>query len=195
MRVSVEGPIGAGKSTLLQRLAQAQQYPTVREAAEQHFGLLGKFHTDKARWSFLLQTRILCSYAASIRQVDQGDVPIVVERSPFSSLWSFAESQWQCGAMDDEEWQALRDLYSLVGWQPDVMVYLQIPPAVSLLRAKMRGRECERGLDLQYVQELEFAGDAMVNRFREGGGVVHVVDASLPPDSVYDEVVCILGTL
>ena len=187
MRVSIEGAVGVGKSTVLQRLAAEEGVKTVREAAEDHFELLGRFHEDKARWGYLLQTQIVCGYAKVAHACRAGEVT-VVERSPFSSLWQFAHSQWKQGSLTDTEWRALQDLHVLVGWEPNVMIYLCLPPEIALERARARARECEASLTLEYVRDLEAAGLAMAERFAAEGGIVYNVDATCSRAEVYEQV-------
>lgn len=182
MRVSIEGVLGAGKSSVLRRLKD-DGYKVVREAAENHFDLLKMFHDDPSRWGFLLQTRILCGYA----DTPGGDekATVIVERSPLSSLEMFAGDQRAQGLLSALEWAGLHDLHSCVGWAPDAMVYLHIPPETSLARTRLRGRECERGVDLDYLRRLVAAGSQMVHRYQ---GPVCEVDATQSEDQVYDVV-------
>lgn len=179
MRVSIEGVLGSGKSTVLERLT-AKGFSTEREAVERHFDVLDLFYRDQARWSFLLQTRIACDYAKTPREG-----LVVVERSPFSALHVFSHNAWMHGMLTRPEWEGLQSLNERLGWVPDAMVYLRVPPDVSMARTRARGRTCEREIGMEYVGQVHAADTAMLARFRALGKPVCEVDATRDIEEVY----------
>ena len=53
--------------------------------------------------------------------------------------------------------------------RPDVIVYLDVTPEESLRRIKLRQRECESGVTLEYLTSLHAAYDEFLRAVRGAG--------------------------
>lgn len=178
MRISVDGNIGSGKSDALDALATA--FPTVPvfpEPIESWGELLSLFYASPAEWSLPFSLRVMLSFGEPARHET-----CIVERSPLTSRHVFGQVLYNQGLLNQHEWDLLKEFNDVVAWKPDVVFYLECPPATCLERIAGRGRECESSVDLEYLQRVEFQYQNML-RFMD----VPVVrfDATAPRAEVH----------
>lgn len=177
MRVCVEGNIGSGKSTALRRLAELRPDLAVcLEPVEAWGSLLRKYYEDPAAWALALQLRVLLSFGR--RAGGAGDV---VERSPLSCRHVFAQMLFNDNKLSREEWDLFKDYHDVLGWVPDVIVYVHTPADQCLDRVRQRGREAEATVDMQYLRRIEFQYETML---RYCDVPVVRLDGTASPDAV-----------
>lgn len=162
----IEGNIGAGKSTFLRLMSERLHIDPVFEPHErwQDIGtgdnLLEKFYSDTQRWAYTFQT-----YAFVTRVLEQEHAARhnttgvqVLERSVFSDRYCFAQNCFQMGVMQPLEWKLYCDWFSWLveGYmtKPTGFIYLQTDPEVCYSRLKMRGRQEEAAVPLDYLARL-----------------------------------------
>lgn len=174
--ISIDGSIGAGKSTVLKRLAVELDIQTFLEPVEDWSRCLERFYEDPQRWGLCLNTKVLCSFA----RVPRHGI-VLCERSPLSCAKVFAE----IGIKDAVEIEVLNDLYGVVGWTPDLVVYIRTTPGSCIHRIKTRGRTEEANISQEYLFQLHKKYEKLYN----GNGFnVVVVDGEQDADSVYNDV-------
>lgn len=180
LRVCVEGNIGCGKSTVLEALARARPGLTVRqEPVGDWEELLELFYTDQGRWALALSLRVLISFVVS---APDEDVPaVVLERSPLSNRHVFSQLLFNEGKMSQGEWDLYKEYYDVLGWTPDLVVFLVTPADECHRRMVRRARPSERDVDLHYLRRLEFQYETML-RYAEVPVVR--VDGTGPPERV-----------
>jgi len=69
----------------------------------------------------------------------------------------FARMHREDGLMDERDWQTYIAHFNVMkGFlrYPDVIVYLRVSPGTAMARVQGRGRDAERGMELQYLQRL-----------------------------------------
>lgn len=149
MIVSIDGPIGAGKSTLVEKLA-LRGYRVFVEPIEA-WTLLEDFAKDPNRHAFALQIEILISYYKLLKKACQDkDSIIVIERSPWSSSKVFFDMY-----IDDPfKKKVYEDLYKIYGFEPDVIIYLNVDKDTSWNRVLSRGRPEETGYKEEHVKNV-----------------------------------------
>lgn len=160
-RISVEGNIGAGKSTALEHLQrQLHEWdPRIRcipEPVHEWEPVLREFYNDQSRYSFATALRVLHSYANDA-DAFKGHIS---ERSAYTGKNVFSKLLWDQGLMQDMEWDIYNDYYHMLGWSPDIMFYIDTPPATCYERVQTRGRGCEGAITRTYLQQL---GQAHMN--------------------------------
>jgi deoxycitidine kinase len=174
VRVCVEGNIGCGKSTALRRLAALRPDVAVHlEPVEEWGDLLDKYYQDPVQWGLALQLRALLAY--------DGDKSGVTERGPLSSRHVFAQLLFNDGKMTQAQWDLYKDYADVLGWTPDVVVYVHTPPDVCHERVRQRGRDAERGVDLHYLKRIEFQYETML---RYADAPVVRLDGTTSPDAL-----------
>jgi len=194
MHVAIEANVGAGKSTVMTKIRDHFLHvPMYQEPIEAWNDALQLFYTNKARWSFLLQMRILYEYLDP-RYSDPNDV--ITERSAYSSRYVFGQTLFSEGSLNENEWRVYKEYYdaftSSSRLEPDVIIYLKTDPMTCLERIQNRGRSMENGITLEYLQKLNFQYETMMKYFK---GTLHVIDGTKSENEVYKDVVDVLTRL
>jgi len=163
MRVTVDGNIGCGKSTLLRALgALAGSVGTAEEPLARWAPWLERLY-DPASPSGAMefQLRVWLDRCAAAPQPAAGVTDLFVERSPLFQQQVFLESNRRLGRITEPGVALLNELYDgHTAWAPDVYVYLRSDPAACAARIQARGRSCEGGIPLDYLQLLHEAHEA-----------------------------------
>jgi deoxyadenosine/deoxycytidine kinase len=190
MHVAIEANIGAGKSTVMTKIRDHFLHvPMYQEPVDAWGDALQLFYTNKSRWSFMLQMKILYEYL-SPRYSEPDDV--ITERCAYSSRYVFGQTLFSEGSLGENEWRVYKQYYDAFNarLEPDVIIYLKTDPKTCLERIQKRGRSMEDGITLEYLQKLNFQYETMVKYFK--GKVVHVIDGSRSENEVYKDVVDVL---
>jgi deoxyadenosine/deoxycytidine kinase len=186
MRISIEGNIGAGKSTALTALQEA--FPKVScypEPVEEWGDLLDLYYADKKTWALPFSLKVLLSFRT---QRSKKTPSCFVERSPLSCKHVFTQMLLNDGIMNSRQWEIFGEFHEIIGWKPDVIVYIDTPPALCHTRATARGRACERAIDIQFLKRVEFYYETMLKTAAEGVQVIRI-DGSVPPAQLAEAVV------
>lgn len=152
--ITIEGNIGAGKSSLTQMMAQDFNAKSIFERfADNPF--LPKFYKDQERYAFTLEMSFLADryqqISEDLAQLDLFKDFIIADYDVFKSL-IFSKI-----TLSEEEFLLYRKLFYQVYKdikRPDLYVYLH--QDIDKLRAniKKRGREYERQLGTEYLNEI-----------------------------------------
>ena len=158
--IGVAGLIGAGKTTFTTGLAEHLGWTTAYEPVETN-PYLEDFYEDIARWTFNMQMFLLAQRFQQHQEViwnpchrDNGGV--VQDRTIYEDT-IFARMHREDGLMDDRDWQTYNAHFRVMqGFlrYPDIIVYLRVTPEVALERVRNRDRDCEKDLDVGYLQRL-----------------------------------------
>lgn len=166
----VAGNIGAGKSTTLQALSELlQAYPVcyVMEPVEEWRaqGFLEEFY--KTGNAFEFQLRVLYSRVTAFehalrdyKAAHAGAAPqvVVLDRWFFEDR-EFARVNLVRGAMTPKQFALYETAYNYLIKhypQPDVSLWLDVPPELCFQRLQQRGRPEEvAGITLEYLQQLD----------------------------------------
>ena len=151
MRVSIESNIGGGKTELIRILKNRFNYYVFEENMAGWQTWLDLVSKAPQRWMFHLHVKILR---------DMGSIPnpqnrtVIVERSPFSSRFVFAHDAKKQGVLTNDEYVLYLSLYDIMGWKPDFIIFINVPPEVCHSRIKKRGRVGEQSLTLDDLRRL-----------------------------------------
>lgn len=126
LRISLESNAGSGKTHILNHLEVRGLRP-IPENREGWDPWITKFYNDPTRWCYTTHSKIL---------LDLGFVPksTFVERSPWSVMNVFVRRYRDIGYITEEEYRLLYQLYNVTGWEPDVIIYIKVPPKDCYLR-------------------------------------------------------------
>lgn len=190
LRVCVEGNIGGGKSTLLEALRRLRpDLPIFPEPVDAWGELLGMYYADPVQWSLALQLKALLAFGEPARC----QAPCcVVERSPLSCRHVFGQMLFNDGKMSQPEWELFKRYCDVLGWTPDLIVYVATPYDQCCERIRRRARQAEAGLDLQYIKRLDFQYETML---RYADVRVERLDGSLPPEELAAKVAGLVDEL
>lgn len=156
--ISISGLIGAGKSTLATKLAEKMGLPCFYEpVADNEY--LADFYRDPARYSFPLQVYLLNRRFQQHQQIIWQGKGGVQDRTIYEDS-VFARVLKDSGQMEPREYETYLSLFSNMSnfmKKPNLIVHLDVSPEESLRRIKMRSRDCEVGIKLDYLRDLHKA--------------------------------------
>lgn len=159
--VALAGLIGAGKTTFASALAVVAHTAVFYEPVSGN-PFLADFYADMPRWAFSMQMYLLDARAAQAAQAAaQGGVQ---DRTLHEDV-IFAEMLTDDGAMTRAELALYRAYVARLrdaAPAPDLVVFLDASPAACLARIHARGRVCERGIPLAYLEKLHARYHAFV---------------------------------
>ena len=149
----VEGPIGAGKTTLAHRLASRLSADAMLEQpAENPF--LGRFYQDMARYALPVQLFFLFQRARLLEPLAQADLfarPVVgdflLDKDPLFARITLSADELAL-------YQKIFDSVRPRSPTPDLVIYLQAPPATLVERVRRRAAGYERGISEEYLALL-----------------------------------------
>jgi deoxyadenosine/deoxycytidine kinase len=164
--IAIEGVIGAGKTSLARKLATDLDARLNLEVVEDH-PFLSRFYADPSRYAFQTQIFFLLSRYRQQLEFFQQDLfqKTVVSDYMFAKDRIFANIN-----LDDDE----LFLYDKVASElevrvpvPDRVVFLQASTEVLMQRIARRGREYERDMSRDYIEELIEAYNHYFFHYRE----------------------------
>jgi len=165
--VAVAGNIGVGKSTLVALLSERLQWePFFEPVGENPY--LADFYRDMRQWAFHSQIFFLTRRLRSHRQLLDHPTSAIQDRSVYEDAEVFATNLFRQGLIGDRDFQAYRELYQvLVEFlpPPDLVIYLRAPVPTLLKRVHSRGRDYEKLISVEYLEQLNQLYEEWVGRF------------------------------
>lgn len=154
--IAVEGPIGSGKTSLAKRLAMTFGYELMLEEAHDN-PFLTRFYQDPARYALQTELFFLFQRADQLRQLEQQDL---FSQAKIADFLIDKNRLFAQVTLDDEEFELYRNVdthLTVNAPQPDLVIYLQAPPAVLRQRIGIRGNDFEQHIGSHYLDRLSQA--------------------------------------
>lgn len=171
--VSIEGNIGVGKSTFTKLLEEhITSSEIVSEPVDMWLNvknsdgknILQTFYDDIPRWAYTFQNIAYVTRMMKIERTIRNSTKeyIFLDRSLDTDRYVFEKMLWEQKKLQKIEHDAYHlwcDFYKEFVRNDDnkKIIYLRCLPEVSLERIKVRGREEEKNITLEYLQELHNA--------------------------------------
>jgi deoxyadenosine/deoxycytidine kinase len=155
--VLVAGNIGTGKTSLTERIGARLGWHTGYESVADN-PYLPDFYSNMQAWSFHLQVFFLGHRAQQHLKLAENALSAIADRSIYEDAHIFARVLHHMGNMSERDYHAYRTVFDLVVGglpRPDLMLYLQAPVPLLMLRIKQRGREMEKGITADYLTLLD----------------------------------------
>jgi deoxyadenosine/deoxycytidine kinase len=165
--IAVAGNIGVGKSTLTAMLSEKLAWEPFYEAVDDN-PYLADFYGDMRQWSFHSQVFFLSRRLRHHRQILDRPGTVVQDRSVYEDAEIFAENLYRQGNMTERDYRTYRELYAAMGLflpPPDLVVYLRASVPVLLRRIRKRGRDFERQVSAEYLEQLNRLYEEWTERF------------------------------
>ena len=182
----IDGNIGSGKSTILDELKH-RGYVVFKENLEEWMPALTLFYDNPKRWMFALQLEITTSMKTQYSDIcDKVSEPFVfIERCPLSALL-FVKNGIRNGYLTFEEVNIFTKIFNQNFWSPDTIVYVDTPVDVCFRRAQTRSRECEKSIEIKYLQQLHDEYKTMYTSscFPD----IHTIDGSRDVQTITDDI-------
>ena len=165
--IAVAGNIGVGKSTLTAMLSEKLAWEPFYEAVDDNPYLVD-FYGDMRQWSFHSQVFFLSRRLRHHRQILDRPGTVVQDRSVYEDAEVFAENLYRQGNMTERDYRTYRELYAAMGLflpPPDLVVYLRASVPVLIKRIRKRGRDFERQVSADYLEQLNRLYEEWIERF------------------------------
>ena len=168
--VAVAGNIGSGKSSLTRLLSAANGWTPMFESVEDN-PYLSDFYGDMKRWSFQLQVYFLSNRFRSHKSITEGNNSVVLDRVIYEDAEIFAKNLYEIGNMqkrDYENYLALYDVMTEYLHPPDLLVYLRANVDTLLHQISLRGRDFEKSIRREYLEQLNGHYESWIARYTKG---------------------------
>ncbi|MCC7361879.1 MAG: deoxynucleoside kinase [Anaerolineales bacterium] len=165
--IVVAGNIGVGKSTLVNLLSRRLGWEPFYEAVAEN-PYLADFYGDMPRWSFHSQIFFLSNRLRSHRQLLDHPTSVVQDRSVYEDAEIFARNLYDQGDLGERDYATYRQLYEVLTEflpPPDLVVYLRASAGTLSRRIAQRGRDYERTITADYLDQLNRLYESWIAAF------------------------------
>lgn len=165
--VTLAGNIGAGKTSLTAALARQWGWDALFEPVVEN-PYLADFYQDMRRWGFHSQTFFLSRRLNDYRGLLERPGSVIQDRSVYEDAEIFAYNLHRQGYINERDWQTYYGLYSAVASllpPPSLVVYLRASAPALLQRIHRRGRDIERSISPDYLEQLNTLYEEWISRF------------------------------
>lgn len=168
--ISVAGNIGSGKSSLTGLLAKKFNWlPYYESVADNPY--LSDFYGDMTRWSFNLQIYFLAHRFKIHKDLTEKPGSVIQDRSIYEDVEIFAKNLHKLGKMSDRDYDTYTNLFEdMTAYlqPPDLLVYLQASIPTLVNQIKIRGRDFEKDIDINYLEELNDSYEKWISSYNLG---------------------------
>jgi len=203
MFIGIAGIIGAGKSTLATALGKHLDLPVYYEPVDDN-EYLADFYQDTAKYAFATQIYLLNRRFQQHQEVIWKGEGGVQDRTIYEDA-VFARMLVKLDLMDERDYRTYVDLFRHMSnfmCRPNVIIYLDVKPEVSMERVLSRQRDVETGLTLEYLQALYAEYESFIkdisrtvptirvdwDNFRDAEEMAQVIEKAYLNDSFLREV-------
>jgi deoxyadenosine/deoxycytidine kinase len=166
--VAVAGNIGVGKSTLTDLLSYRLGWKPFYEAVADN-PYLSDFYGEMGRWSFHSQIFFLARRLRHHHHLLDHPTSVIEDRTIYEDAEVFAENLYRQGHMEERDYRTYRDIYgALVDLlpPPDLVIYLKASVPTLQKRIRLRGREYEREIAPEYLEQLSHLYEEWIGQFK-----------------------------
>lgn len=152
--ITVEGPIGVGKTSLSKAVSESFEYHLLKEIVDEN-PFLGKFYENIDEWSFQTEMFFLCNrykQLTDIREHILSDAtPVVADYHIFKNL-IFAKRTLK--PIEYGKYESIYNILTADMPRPNMVIYLHASVDTLMKRIAKRGREFERMISREYMEQL-----------------------------------------
>ncbi len=168
--LAVAGNIGAGKSSLTQLLSRRMGWKPFFESVEDN-PYLSDFYADMNRWSFNLQVYFLSNRFRSHKVISEGPTSVILDRVIYEDAEIFARNLYEIGKMEERDYKNYVALYEVMTEylrSPDLLIYLRANVDTLVRQISSRGRDFERSIRREYLEQLNRHYESWITRYNRG---------------------------
>ena len=170
MHIAVAGNIGSGKTTLTTMLAKNFNWEPMYESVENN-PYLASYYEDMQRWSFNLQVYFLNSRFRQVVDIRKKTKTVIQDRTIYEDAYIFAPNLHDMQLMatrDFENYSSLFELMSQFLQAPDLLIYLRADTATLVSQIAKRGREYEKTIRIDYLENLNNRYEEWISNYKLG---------------------------
>lgn len=165
--ITIAGNIGVGKSSLVRLLSQRLEWdPFFEPVANNPY--LADFYADMKTWSFHSQTYFLSNRLKVYGDLLECPNSVILDRSLYEDAEVFARNLYLQGLMSQRDYETYETIYrTLLRFlpTPDLVVYLRASSSTLIERIHKRGRDYEKNIGEEYLQQLNDAYETWICNF------------------------------
>jgi deoxyadenosine/deoxycytidine kinase len=165
--VAVAGNIGVGKSSLVSRLCARLGWQPFYEPVEEN-PYLADFYREMQAWSFHSQIFFLTNRLRTHHQLLKHPTSALQDRTIYEDAEIFAHNLYRQGLMNERDYRTYRHLYEVLTEflpPPDLVIYLRASVPTLLDRITRRGRDYERHISADYLDQLNQLYEQWISGF------------------------------
>lgn len=173
--IGIAGLIGAGKSTLATALGQHLNMPVYYEPVDDNV-YLADFYQDPAKHGFAMQIYLLNRRFQQHQEIIWRGQGGVQDRTIYEDS-IFAKTLMQQGLIDQRDYDTYLNLFKHMSHfmcRPSVIIFLDLSPEASMERIKMRARDVEAGVPLEYLRLLHRGYEEFIEDISRSTPVIRV---------------------
>lgn len=170
MHIAVAGNIGSGKTTLTTMLAKHFGWEPMFESVDNN-PYLASYYEDMQRWSFNLQVYFLNNRFISFSDFNNLAKTVVQDRSIYEDAYIFAPNLHEMQLMATRDYENYASLFELMAQflqAPDLLIYLKANTSTLVSQIQKRGREWEKTIRLDYLENLNHKYDTWISNYKLG---------------------------
>ncbi len=140
---------------------------------------INDFYRDMLRWSFNLQIYFLQSRLKQIVDIRKGKENVIQDRTIYEDAFIFAPNLYQMGLMHERDYQSYLDLFNIstsLVQSPDLLIYIKASVETLVKQIDNRGREYEKGINLEYLRNLNEHYETWIKGYHIGKVLVIDID-------------------
>ncbi|MEP7147049.1 MAG: deoxynucleoside kinase [bacterium] len=176
--VSVAGNIGSGKSSLTHLVSKEFNWKPYYEKVNNN-PYLKDFYLDMNRWSFNLQIYFLSHRFRTHKEILSKKISVIQDRSIYEDVEIFAANLQKMGKMKNRDYSNYKKLFKEMTdflKPPDLMIYLRASLPKLVKQIKLRGREFEKNIDVDYLERLNLSYEEWIKKYSLGKLVIVETD-------------------
>ncbi len=170
MHIAVAGNIGSGKTTLTTMLAKNFNWEPMYESVENN-PYLASYYEDMQRWSFNLQVYFLNTRFRQVIDIRKKTKTVIQDRTIYEDAYIFAPNLHDMQLMatrDFDNYSSLFELMSKFLQAPDLLIYLRADTSTLVSQIAKRGREYEKTIRLDYLENLNQRYEEWIRNYKLG---------------------------
>ena len=174
MFIIVAGNIGSGKTTLTKKLSQYLGWRPHFESVKNN-PYLEDFYADMEKWSFPLQIYFLTHRFNIHRNIENSNFTDIQDRCIYEDAHIFARSLFEQKYLSARDYESYIRLYeSMIQFlcTPDLMIGLRRSIPKLLSRIRIRGRDYESSISLDYLTRLNSYYDDWFENYSFGKSLI-----------------------
>jgi len=170
MHIAVAGNIGSGKTTLTGMLAKHYGWEAMYESVENN-PYLASYYEDMQRWSFNLQVYFLNNRFRQVIDIRKRSKTVIQDRTIYEDAYIFAPNLHDMQLMATRDFENYASLFELMVQflqAPDLLIYLHADTSTLVSQIQKRGREYEKTIRLDYLQNLNERYEQWISNYKIG---------------------------
>ncbi len=154
--IVIEGPIGVGKTSLSEKLSECFNAELIVEKSNNN-PFLKNFYQDKERYGFQTQTFFLLNRYSQLLELAQRSL---FHNGTVCDYFFQKDMLFASLNLNKDEFSLYENFYNLLKPKipaPDLVIFLQAGTDVLMNRIRKRGRNFEKNITLEYLEDVNRA--------------------------------------